>query len=210
MKKSSPSPSMASIGQKRIQREFREVMGSPEMAGMGMQLELVADNLSELTGTVTGPPDTPYAGGKFQLRITIPENYPFNPPKVQFITKTWHPNVSSMTGAICLDILKDKWSAAMTLGTVLLSVQALLADPNPNDPQDAIVAGQYLGNYPTYQGTAEHWTQVYAGSHHQHPEYDAKVKQLQDMMGVEEEAARDALSRCGWILELLLEEALLN
>ena len=68
-------------------------------------------------------------------RFQIPDTYPFNPPKVRFLTKIWHPNVSSVTGAICLDILKDQWAAAMTLRTVLLSLQALMAAPEPDDPQ---------------------------------------------------------------------------
>ena len=59
-----------------------------------------------LKGEIAGPPDTPYEGARFQLEIKIPETYPFNPPKVRFVTKIWHPNVSSVTGAICLDILK--------------------------------------------------------------------------------------------------------
>ena len=54
---------------------------------------------------------------------------------MRFDTKIWHPNISSVTGAICLDILKDQWAAAMTLRTVLLSIQALLAAPEPDDPQ---------------------------------------------------------------------------
>ena len=76
---------------------------------------------------------------------------------MRFITKLWHPNVSSVTGAICLDILKDQWAAAMTLRfvmlkhmvdmnmlvivfrTVLLSIQALLAAPEPDDPQVCMV-----------------------------------------------------------------------
>ena len=91
--------------------------------------------------------------------------YPFNPPKVRFITKVWHPNISSVTGAICLDILKDQWAAAMTIRTVLLSLQALLAAGEPDDPQDAVVAKQYKDNHEMFTMTAKHWTQAYAMSH---------------------------------------------
>lgn len=55
-----------------------------------------------------------------------------------------HPNVSSQNGAICLDILKDQWSPALTLKTALLSLQALLSTPEPDDPQDAVVAQQVI------------------------------------------------------------------
>jgi ubiquitin-conjugating enzyme (huntingtin interacting protein 2) len=58
------------------------------------------------------------------------------------ITSWRHPNISSQSGAICLDILKDQWSPALTLKTALLSVQALLSAPEPDDPQDAVVAQQ--------------------------------------------------------------------
>ena len=109
-------------------------------------------------GTIKGPEDTPYSGGVFVVDIVITPDYPFSPPKMKFVTKgmgipeylsdchlmvlmyvVWHPNVSSVTGAICLDILKDQWSPALTLKTALLSLQALLCAPEPNDPQDAEV-----------------------------------------------------------------------
>jgi ubiquitin-conjugating enzyme (huntingtin interacting protein 2) len=106
--------------------------------------------------------DTPYEFGMFQLEIHVPETYPFNPPKVKFLTKIWHPNISSVTGAICLDILKDNWAAAMTLRTVLLSLQALLASAEPDDPQDAVVASQYKENFDMFCRTAKHWTNSYA------------------------------------------------
>ena len=54
---------------------------------------------------------------------------------MRFISKVYHPNVSSANGAICLDILKDQWSPALTLKTALLSLQALLSSPEPDDPQ---------------------------------------------------------------------------
>lgn len=84
------------------------------------------------------------------------------PPLVKFETKVWHPNVSSQTGAICLDILKDQWAAAMTLRTVMLSLQALLAAPEPDDPQDAVVANQYKTDREGFKQTAKYWTEIYA------------------------------------------------
>lgn len=78
------------------------------------------------------------------------------------LIQIWHPNISSVTGAICLDILKDNWAAAMTLRTVLLSLQALLSQAEPDDPQDAVVASQYKENHDMFILTAKHWTNVYA------------------------------------------------
>jgi len=196
---------MANIAQQRIQREFREVVKSKEIAESGVQLELVNDDLMELAGQVAGPPDTPYAEGKFKLEIKIPDTYPFSPPKVRFITKIWHPNISSVTGAICLDILKDQWAAAMTLRTVLLSIQALLAAPEPDDPQDAVVARQYQENFTIFKATAQYWAATFAGSPYKNPDFDKMLRQLRDM-GVEEGAARVALSSCAWDLQKATEQ----
>lgn len=176
-----------------------------------------------MRGEIAGPPDTPYEKGTFLLEIHVPETYPFNPPKVKFITKIWHPNISSVTGAICLDILKDNWAAAMTLRTVLLSLQALLAAAEPDDPQDAVVSRQYKDNYEMFCKTAkvwlsvlsllpsltyiiwnislQHWTNVYAKGPHKFPDFDAKVQRLRDM-GVNDFDARAALSRHNWDINL--------
>lgn len=78
--------------------------------------------------------DTCYEGGIFQVDIVIPQEYPFKPPKMKFDTKIWHPNISSQTGAICLDILKNEWTPALTIRTALISLQALLCAPEPDDP----------------------------------------------------------------------------
>ena len=64
-------------------------------------------------------------------------------PKVRFLTKIYHPNVDKV-GRICLDILKDKWSPALQIRTVLLSIQALLSSPNPDDPLDTGVADHWV------------------------------------------------------------------
>ncbi|XP_060535037.1 ubiquitin-conjugating enzyme E2-22 kDa [Cylas formicarius] len=196
---------MANIAIQRIKREFKEVIKSEEVAKCAIKVELVDNNYTELKGEIAGPPDTPYEGGKFVLEIKVPETYPFNPPKVRFITKIWHPNISSVTGAICLDILKDQWAAAMTLRTVLLSLQALLSAAEPDDPQDAVVARQYKENLEMFQLTARHWTNAYAEGPNANPECDEKIKRLVDM-GIEEHQARAALSSYNWDLERATEQ----
>lgn len=95
--------------------------------------------------------------------IVIPESYPFQPVKMKFITKVYHPNVSSASGAICLDILKDAWSPVLTLKSTLISLQSLLCSPEPNDPQDAEVAKHFTTSKRSFEETARYWTQVYAG-----------------------------------------------
>jgi ubiquitin-protein ligase len=65
-------------------------------------LPVTEGNLRHLHGTILGPSGTPYEGGAFDIDIQIPRQYPFEPPKMKFLTKIWHPNISSQTGAICL------------------------------------------------------------------------------------------------------------
>ncbi|TMW61126.1 hypothetical protein Poli38472_013589 [Pythium oligandrum] len=94
------------------------------------------------------------AGDKAQSKMAKERPYPFEPPKMRFETKIWHPNISSQTGAICLDILKDQWSPALTIKTALLSIQALLSAAEPTDPQDAEVARVYMDDPEQFQNTA--------------------------------------------------------
>ena len=111
--------------------------------------------------TVMGPQGSPYAGGVFFLNVTFPTDYPFKPPKVQFTTKIYHCNVNS-SGAICLDILKDQWSPALTISKVLLSISSLLTDPNPNDPLVPEIAQLYLKDKKKHDETAVDWVKRYA------------------------------------------------
>merc|ERR1712048_894513 len=110
---------------------------------------------------IIGPTTSPYEGGKFELELFLPEDYPMSPPKVIFTTKIYHPNIDKL-GRICLDILKDKWSPALQIRTVLLSIQALLSAPNPDDPLNNQVAELWKTNEAQAIAEAKVWTQKYA------------------------------------------------
>uniref|UniRef100_A0A1I8GTA6 E2 ubiquitin-conjugating enzyme n=1 Tax=Macrostomum lignano TaxID=282301 RepID=A0A1I8GTA6_9PLAT len=198
---------MTSIADQRIRREFKEVMTSKEITSHQIRVLPAAESLRELRGEIVGPPDTPYDQGRFQLEIRIPDNYPFSPPIVKFVTRIWHPNISSVTGAICLDILKDQWAAAMTLRTVLLSLQALLACAEPDDPQDAVVASQFRERHDIFLATARHWAAAYANAPDREPELTRKVAALQQM-GFSEHECRVALSMHLWNPERAAEHLL--
>ncbi|KAD4889129.1 hypothetical protein E3N88_21202 [Mikania micrantha] len=135
--------------------------------------------------------------------INVSDAYPFEPPRMKFATKVWHPNISSQSGAICLDILKDQWSPALTLKTALLSIQALLSAPEPDDPQDAVVAQQYLKDYQVFASTARYWTESFAKTSSLGVE--EKVQKLVEM-GFPEALVRSTLEVVGGDENLALEK----
>ena len=112
----------------RIQKEFQNISNQKEF-----KVWLINNDFRHWKAVIAGPNDSVYDGGQFQIDIKIPEKYPYVPPKMQFDTKIWHPNMSSQTGAICLDILKDEWSPALSIRTALLSIQALMWTPEPGE-----------------------------------------------------------------------------
>jgi len=124
-------------------------------------VEINDDMYSEHQVILKGPKDTPFENGVFKISINMPVDYPFKPPKMIFKTRVYHPNIAS-DGTICIDILKDQWSSAMRLNTVLLSISDLLANPNPNDPLVPDIAKQYSINRDLYNKNVVEYVKKYA------------------------------------------------
>lgn len=143
---------------KRIIKETERLANEPVAGITAVPHE---DNLRHFDVTLDGPSGTPYEGGTFKLELFLPEDYPMTAPKLRFLTPVYHPNIDRL-GRICLDVLKDHWSPAMQIRTILLSVQALLAAPNPDDPLANDVANIWKENQPEALKTATEWTQKYA------------------------------------------------
>ena len=144
---------------RRIQKELIDISKDP-LANCSAGPVNNADPF-HWQATLMGPEESPFAGGVFFLDIQFPVDYPFKPPKIQFVTKIYHPNINQ-NGSICVDFLKDNWSPALTIPKVLLSLSSLLVDANPDDPLVPDIANQYKNNKQLYNVTAREWTQKYA------------------------------------------------
>nr|POE56598.1 ubiquitin-conjugating enzyme e2 1 [Quercus suber] len=151
---------------RRLQKEIQDIHKDSH-SGITITNPQGDPEITEFThfhGRFRGPPDTPYENGQYEVDIRITAEYPFKPPDMRFITKIWHPNVSSQTGAICLDTLGQAWSPVLTLKSALISLQSLLSSPEPKDPQDAEVASMLISRPEEFAQVAREWAIRYAGA----------------------------------------------
>lgn len=143
---------------KRLNKELKDITNDPPAGCMASQK---GDDIFHWQGSIVGPDGSPYEGGIFLLDLKFPADYPFKPPKVQFVTKIYHCNVNK-DGQICLDILKEQWSPALNVSKVLLSISSLMHACNPSDPLVPEIAEAYNKNRVQHDETARQWTNQYA------------------------------------------------
>lgn len=143
---------------RRILKEIRDMASTNAKS---YSAKATDNDVHKWRATICGPDDTPYAGGVFKLQIRLPEDYPFKPPEVRFNTKIYHCNIDKR-GGICLDILKDNWSPALTIEKVLLSIITLLECPNPEDPLEPSIAELMKVDGLKYMQNAKTITEKYA------------------------------------------------
>lgn len=149
------------MSKRRILKELDKISRDPpEFCSAGP----IDNDIYHWHGTIQGPPDTPFEGGIFELDIVFPEDYPFKPPQIKFLTKVFHPNITE-DGTIHVSILKEDWQPEQTISTILISLCSFLDDPNPNissDPHTGKVAHLYRTDREEYNRQAREWTKLYA------------------------------------------------
>nr|BAA09092.1 ubiquitin-conjugating enzyme [Paramecium tetraurelia] len=124
----------------RILKELQDVTAQGDK--LNFKCYPTADDIKTWKILLYGPKGTVYEGGLYILSYVFTQNYPFRPPKVQFITKLYHPNVSR-GGSLCLDVLNTSWSPLLTTTKVLDAVSVMLQNPNADDALDCNIAAIY-------------------------------------------------------------------
>lgn len=153
---------------RRIEKELKEINDSSkknknDCLNQVYHVNPIIDSIYHWQAIIYGPSNSPYENGVFPINIDFPEDYPFNPPKIVFKTKVFHPNISR-NGNICIDILKNNWSPILSISKILLSISSLLVDPNPDDPLFVEAAKLYKSDPIKFNETARQWTQLYGKS----------------------------------------------
>ena len=140
---------------KRLMRDL-QLFKKEDLEGINAMLVEEGD-LYHWVAYISGPDKTSWEGGIFKLTLDFKESYPSTPPSVKFVTPMFHPNVYK-SGEICLDILKDKWSAIYNVTTILLSIQSLLTDPNCKSLANVEAGKLFLENKIEYSKRVEEIT----------------------------------------------------
>jgi len=167
-----------------MKKEIEQLERSPPAGASCWPVE--GDRLDMLEGIILGPSDSPYHGGSFRVQISIPDRYPFEPPKVEFRTPIYHPNIDD-SGRICLDILKmppaGDWRPSINLYSILTTIQLLLTEPNPRDPLMYDIAHQYQFDKLKYEETAKALTKKHAVHGIENKENTSTNKRKSDGIG---------------------------
>jgi len=123
----------------------------------------MGENSSEFHVKFRGPKDSPYQGGIWKVRVTIPKEYPFKSPSIGFVNKILHPNVDEASGSVCLDVINQTWSPMYDLVNIFSTfLPQLLLYPNPTDPLNGAAASLMLRDPKAYENKVRDYVAKYA------------------------------------------------
>lgn len=125
------------------------------------EIELVDDDIFNWKCTIVGPEGSPYAGGKFAVKLEFPTEYPFKSPKVMFLTKVYHPSVMQETGEVCAAVL-GTWGPTLNSEHCLKVIYSMLQDPQPDHPLEEEIAKQLATKPKEFEKTAKKYTKDFA------------------------------------------------
>lgn len=152
----------------RIKKDYDDFKKHRPLGGRGGPLD---ESLKIWEVIIPGPLDSPFEGGNFKVKITLPDDYPNSPPNCCFLTKVFHPNINFVSGAICVNFLKktvDKpdmyssWTNKKTICDVIVGLYGLLKFPNQDSPLNSNARDLYDRDKIKYNQVAKSFTNKFA------------------------------------------------
>ena len=146
---------------KYLKAEYNKLQNDPILS-LGATVGLPdPSNIFHWKISLSGPQDTPYAGGLFFLTADFPDTYPKDKPEIRFVNKIYHLNVKESNGHICISTL-NQWVPNTPMVDVISAIFALFYDQNPLSPYSLSMATQYKLNRNKFNQIAAEWTKKYA------------------------------------------------
>jgi ubiquitin-conjugating enzyme E2 D/E len=158
----------------RIKKELNILVNDPPLNFIGGPIN---EDIFHWEIIITGPTGSDYEGGIFRMDIQFASSHPFNPPKVIFTTKIFHPNIFP-DGAVCMDILKDTWTSSIQISTLLVSICSLLFDPNPDHAANFDAAQCYRSDHERYKKEVREWIMQFANDSGMKEKIDAAKERI--------------------------------
>ena len=128
----------------------------------GIKLDLVGDEIVNWNVHIPGPANSPYDGGRFTVNIDFRDNYPFKCPKLQFVTKIYHPNIKTETGEICAEAIKNSWVPTLNADFIIKMLRELIGNPTAENPMETEIARELMTSTEKFRNTAKEYTEKYA------------------------------------------------
>jgi ubiquitin-protein ligase len=121
------------------------------------------DSCQEFFVKFQGPQDTLYEGATYKIQVGIPDQYPYYPPSLAFVSKVYHPNIDEKSGSICLDVINQSWTPLYSLINVFqVFIPQLLTYPNMADPLNTQAASTWMRDRSQYEEKVKEYVRLYA------------------------------------------------
>lgn len=148
---------------RRLQREYQQLEEQPKEENHGISVKLVEDDLFHWHAFLPGDPKSPYSKGTFTIDLQFPKDYPFRPPKIKYLTKIYHPNITENGDLACPLVFTKDWSPTCSMDKAIQLLWGLFMDVNPDDDVGNLQAALlYKRDRDNFNNNAQEWTTKYA------------------------------------------------